>query len=162
MAAPLLLRGLLGGSGLLPGARLFLTLDGDKLARRLEKEFPRKHKKAGERLLRAVAKETLREFRKRLPPRRSGTLNRSVYVKLLRARADRPLAIDLRIRTGKRYQDRENSRRRDKDGFYWRFLDKGTKFLKPRNFTAETLRVMQPRLARHFAEYRDELRKQNA
>lgn len=157
---PLLLKRMVGVGGIIPGARLKLTIDENKLRRQLEAEFPRKHKKAGERILRAVAKETLAEFRKHLPPRRTGTLNRSVYVKLLRGQAGRPMAIDLRVRTGKRYQDRANSRKRDKDGFYWRFLDKGTKFIKPLHFTEATLRVMRPRLSRHFDEYRDELRKQ--
>lgn len=164
MAAPLLLlragRLLGGASGIIPDAKLLLTIDENKLRRELAKAFPPAHQKAAARILRAVAKDTLAEFRKRLPPRRTGTLSRSVYVKLLRPQAGRAMAIDLRVRTGKRHQDRANNRKRDRDGFYWRFLDKGTKFIRPRHFTAETLRVMQPRLAKYFDEYRDELRKQ--
>jgi HK97 gp10 family phage protein len=121
-----------------------------KLQRKLEKEFPREASKEG----RAVLKKAVTELRNKVrsaAPVDEGVLRRSIYVKVLRDKLGEPSAADVRVRTGGKAQ------KKNRDGFYWRFIEYGTKKMPARPFVAPTLEKFKPHLIELFKEYRDGL-----
>jgi HK97 gp10 family phage protein len=137
---------------------MLLTFDERKLRQRLASTFPQQHRAAAQTMLKSVAKDTLAEVRKQAP-RRDGVLHRALYVKPLRDQAGRPPAVDVRVRTGKRYQASADGKRKDRDAFYWRFLEFGTKHILPVRFVEAAKRAMAPRLRQYFGEYRAALKR---
>lgn len=122
----------------------------EKLQQKLEKEFPREAAKEGRALLKKAATE-LRGKIKNAAPIDEGDLRRSIYVKVLRDKLGEPHAADVRVRTGGKAQ------KKNRDGFYWRFIEYGTKKMNARPFVAPTIERFRPVLDRYFKQYRDML-----
>lgn len=123
--------------------------DKKSLARfqhKLEKDFPRVAKKEGLELVKKAATE-LRNDVKAAAPMRTGDLKRSVYVKLLRDKFGEPHAADVRIRTGKKEQAK------NRDGFYWRFLEHGTVNMDAQPFVHPTIERFRPKMKKYTDAY---------
>jgi len=125
------------------------TFDPKSLAafqRKLERDFPRAAKKEGRALVKKVATE-LRNDIKAAAPLDTGTLRRSLYVKVLRDKFGEPTAADVRVKTGKKAQAK------NRDGFYWRFIEHGTVKMDDKPFVHPTLERFRPKLKKHYDEY---------
>lgn len=118
-----------------------------KLQRKLEKDFPREAAKEGKAVIKAAVLELKRNVTAAAPVD-EGTLRRSIYAKVLRDKAGEPHAADVRVRTGGRAQ------RKNRDGFYWRFIEYGTKFAPARPFIAPTVQRFKPKLEAYFEKYK--------
>lgn len=118
------------------------------LQRKIAKEFPREAAKEGRELLKKAATELKNEVRD-AAPMDEGVLRRAIYVKVLRDKVGEPHAADVRVRTGGKAQ------KNNRDGFYWRFIEYGTKKLSARPFVAPTALKFKPTLERYFKQYRD-------
>lgn len=118
----------------------------DRLQHKLEKEFPREAKKQGRELVKKAATE-LRNDVKAAAPMDTGTLRRSIYVKLLRDKFGEPHAADVRIKTGKKAQAK------NRDGFYWRFLEHGTVKIDAQPFVHPTIERFRPKMKKYTDAY---------
>ena len=119
-----------------------------KLQQKLEKDFPRIASKEGRAVLKKAGTE-LRNKIKAAAPQDEGTLKRSLYSKALRDKLGEPQAFDVRVRTGGKAQ------KKNRDGFYWRFIEYGTKKMSARPFVRPTLEKFRPQMQRYFEQYRD-------
>jgi len=119
-----------------------------KLQQNLEKKFPRIAAKEGREVLKKAGTE-LRNKIKAAAPLDEGTLRRSLYVKALRDKIGEPQAFDVRVRTGGKAQ------KKNRDGFYWRFIEYGTKKMPARPFVAPTVEKFRPIMKKYFEQYLD-------
>ena len=107
-----------------------------RLRRQLERELPKDAKK----LAREATRELLLKGRTRMKaeaPRLTGLLRRAIFFKMFRSKKGQPEGGDLRIHMGK------GAQKKNKDAFYWRFLEHGTKKMVRQKFVAPTLAYMQ-------------------
>jgi HK97 gp10 family phage protein len=80
-------------------------------------------------------------------PLDTGTLRRSLYVKVLRDKFGEPTAADVRVKTGKK------AKAKNRDGFYWRFIEYGTVNMNAEPFVQPTIERFKPKLQKHYDEY---------
>lgn len=118
-----------------------------RFQRKLEKDFPRAAQKEGRALVKKAATE-LRNDVKAAAPMDTGTLRRSIYVKLLRDKFGEPHAADVRVKTGKKAQAK------NRDGFYWRFIEHGTVNMDAQPFVQPTIeRFRASKMKKYTDEY---------
>jgi HK97 gp10 family phage protein len=122
----------------------------DKLRRKLGRDLPQAGQKKAREVLRKASTD-LRDEVRNAAPMDTGTLRRSIYAKLLPSRFGAPESADVRVQTGLR------AARKNRDGFYWRFIEYGTKFQRARPFIAPTLERFRGRFAAYFDEYKKAL-----
>lgn len=106
------------------------------LRRQLETELPRDVRK----LEREATLELLRKGRTKMraeAPKRTGLLRRAIFVKLFRSKKGWPEGGDIRIHAG------VGAARKNRDAWYWRLVDRGTKTQPAQNFVATTLNYLR-------------------
>lgn len=109
-------------------------------------QFDKDAKKKGRDLVKTAATELRNDIRLDAPID-TGTLSRSIYVKVLRDRFGYPTAADVRIKTGRKAQKKK------KDGFYWRFIEHGTVKMPARPFVKPAIERFKPKLKAHYDEF---------
>lgn len=123
-----------------------------RLQTKLERDFPRAHKKEGRKLVKKAATD-LRNDIKAAAPVDTGTLRMAIYVKVLRDKFGEPTAADVRVRTGK------SAQKKNRDAWYWFLVEHGTVKTPARPFVQPTLERFRPKMKKYFDEYRQAVTK---
>lgn len=109
----------------------------------LDKLLPRQAQNLARAVNHGVASEVSKLVKKNVKPMRvSGVLSKSVAAKREKSPPDKPAAM-VYIRSGKKEKY---------DGFYWRFVEHGTRHSAARPFVQPAIDEMRPRLSIVYRE----------